>query len=327
MNNVKKIYLCTTNRCQLHCDGCYVNSILQLKELPLNISAIQNILTEVQDGTECVFHGGEPFFDRSDKNIQSYIDLVKEYPNIRWSATTNLVYNITPKLLELFNLFHNKFIKTSYDVDNYRFKTNEQLEMWENNVHFLLKQGFCVEVLTTVNKNTILHEPTELLNYFYKLGIRYINFERITDNGRAIENKVRPTNKEVNDWLYRAFKYNQEIDMKVALFDELVAISKGAEPLGCRRRECMNCVMTINNNGTVSTCPNMTDTKIGCIECDNKLKLNQDIRNKLIQWEKTPNQKCLTCKYYKLCKGDCCQLKFDETGCPGLTKILEEIIK
>ena len=37
------------------------------------------------------------------------------------------------------------------------------------------------------------------------LGISTVNFERITLTGRATMNNVKPTNREVDDWMYAAY--------------------------------------------------------------------------------------------------------------------------
>lgn len=319
----KKIYICTNNSCQLHCLGCYMNSLCNNNEF-VDLNFVRKVLNKnIEKDTECVFHGGEPFFLRDDKTIQTYIDLVLEYPNAKWSATTNLVYEITPKLLRLFNLFNNKFIKTSWDVDEYRFKNKDQLHLWENNVKFLLSEGFEVEVLITINNLLIKHDPKEILDYFKGLGIKIINFERITENGRASEVKVKPTNREADEWLYKIYKYNTELS--IPIIDELVDISKGAEPSGCRKRECMKCVLTINSNNTIGTCPNIAKIQpIGKYE--NDIIMYSDKQKDLIKVEKNVNFKCLMCRFYNICKADCCQLKFDETGCPGLTNILKELV-
>lgn len=326
MRTSRKIYLCTTNLCQLQCVGCYASALCGLKGNQLDLKFARKVIDESikeVDDVECVFHGGEPFFNRSDKIIQTYIDLINEYPNVRWSATTNLVYEITPKLNELFNLFTNKFIKTSWDVDSYRFKNKQQLDKWESNIKYLLDQGFNVEVIITVNTNTIKHSPSEIMDYMSNLGIKCINFERITETGRAAEVKVKPLNCETDKWLYEAFQYNKCKQFSIPLFDELKAIVEGAEPIGCRLRQCMRNVRTLNANNTLSTCPNMADVTIG--KYDGEYKYNESEHQKLIEFEKKKSLRCLTCKYYNICKGDCCQLQFDESGCPGLRKILEEI--
>lgn len=327
----KKIYICTTNLCQLHCKGCYMSSACNLTETRVDLNFVRKVidktLLETND-IECVFHGGEPFFKHDDETIQSYIDLIKEYPQIKWSATTNLIYEITPEMLEMFSLFANKLIKTSWDVDNYRFMNNTQLSMWENNVKYLLELGYDIEPIITINNETIKHSPEEILNYIKDFCKGFINFERITDTGRATANSIKPTNREVDNWLYEAYIYNKNnTKLSIALFTELEGIAQGQEPIGCKRRECMQRVTTIMSDNTVGTCPNSTvNNKIVTIE-NGKHIYHEDLYQQLVKAEKLVKNQCLACKFYGMCKGECCQLKFDETGCPGLLKILTHLEK
>ncbi len=326
----KKIYICTTNLCQLHCKGCYMSSAYNLQERTVDLDLVREVINNTlleTDNIECVFHGGEPFFKHDNETIQKYIDLIQEYPQLKWGSTTNLVYTITPKLLELFSLFTDKLIKTSWDVDSYRFN-EEQLKLWENNVKFLLGLGYDIEPIITINTDIIKHSPKEILEYIKNFCKGSINFERITDTGRAITNSTRPTNREVDSWLYEAYIYNKEnTKLLITLFDELEGIAQGQEPIGCKRRECMQCVTTIMSDNTIGTCPNSTVNNRIAIKDNNKLVYNTELYEKLIKAEKLFNHKCLTCKFYKICHGECCQLRFDETGCPGLLKILEHIKK
>lgn len=316
----KKLYLCLTDSCNLACKGCYKPCALQ-KISFLDVNRIKEILNTYSkdDNLECVFHGGEPFY--LIKDFQPYIDLIDEFPNVSWSATTNLIYEITPDHLRLFNKFTNKFIKTSWDVDDYRFKTKNQLELWEKNVKLLIEQGFTIQVIITVNNQTIQYNPYEQLMYFKNLGINIINYERITETGRAAEVKVKPTNREIDDWLYKAFIASKELNINIPLFDELVNYKQGF--LGCRKRECMQNVRTLNADGSLGACPNCSDKII--LDKDNNH--NKELEENLVTMEKMLPMSCKFCKFYKICHGDCCQLKFDETGCPGLTKIYEEILR
>lgn len=326
MKEYKKIYLCVTNKCNLCCKGCYMNSSISSKGSMLDLDIARSILNSninEYDDVECVFHGGEPFFMKDDNTIQSYINLVKEYPNIKWSATTNLTYKITDKLFELFSLFYDKFIKTSWDVDNYRFTNDNQEKIWLNNVKCLLNKGFDVQVIVTLNIDTLKHDPSEILDYFERIGVKCINFERITETGRASFVKVKPFNADVDTWLKHAYLYNQKHhDVEIQLFKELEDVIKGNKPVGCRQRKCMENVITINCDGTVATCPNISNVHI--IDSNG---YNEQLHKCLIKHEQTVDQRCLVCQYYNICKGDCCQLKFDNTGCPGLKSVIKEIIR
>jgi len=290
----------------------------------LDVNVIRNILDSHVNKfkqIECVFHGGEPFFQAEDNTIQNYIELIKSYPTIKWSATTNLTYKLTDKLIELFSLFDKKFLKTSWDVDDYRFTTVNQRNIWENNVKSLLQKGFDVEVIVTLNKFTLSHKPSKLMNYFKELGIKIINFERITETGRAAVVKIKPDNVDIDKWLTELYIYNlQHHDIKIQLFEELENIIKGNDPIGCRERRCMENVITVNTDGTIATCPNISNIHI----VDNN-GYNESLHKKLISQERKLNERCLTCSYYNICRGECCQLSFDKTGCPGLKMLIDKI--
>ena len=102
------------------------------------------------------------------------------------------------------------FLKTSWDVDNYRFSDISQKTVWERNVKHLLSLQFSIQPIITVNLQTIQHSPQELFEYFKKLGISTLNFERITETGRASNLKVKPTNRQVDEWLWQAYVTNKK---------------------------------------------------------------------------------------------------------------------
>lgn len=328
---IEKLYICVTDGCNLACKGCYKFtglSVVYPHFLDLNkVTEYIDILLQKDPNLalECTFHGGEPFYLGGEEQLEKYIKLIDKYaryPNIIWSATTNLIYDITSTHLKLFNKFYNKFIKTSWDVENYRFSDDRQKQLWENNVKTLLSYGFIIQPIITVNTQTITHSPEELYEYFIKLGVKSINFERITLTGRAKTNPVKPTNREVDEWLYKAYCLNKRYGLDISLFNELIHADTNGF-IGCRRRECMQTVRTINTDGSIGACPNCSDIHIIGIDG----KYNQVQEENLLKQEQTVSKQCLFCKYYKLCNGDCCQLEFDETGCPGLTKIYEEVLR
>lgn len=55
-------------------------------------------------------------------------------------------------------------------------------------------------------------------------------------NGRAIENDLRPANREVDAWLYDAYMSSKKFNVKVVLFDTLEEAVRNKNYIGCRRR-------------------------------------------------------------------------------------------
>ena len=46
---------------------------------------------------------------------------------------------------------------------------------------------------------------------------------------------------------------------------------------------------------------------------------------KLIMRESRRPSECLACEYYTECNGECFQLQWDETGCPGMIETIKNV--
>lgn len=326
MKKVYNIYLKLTNACQLHCDHCY-NAIMH-NSFSMGKNIVEksiNFLRQFrkdhpEDKIQMSLHGGEPLL-YDIKSIQEIIDNTKDL-DLYWSVTTNLVYSLTEDHFKLFNCMekHNDkpLILTSWDYD-IRFKDSNELSLWENNIKDILAHNIDIQPIVCLTNKLIENViPKDLFNYIKSLGLNRLNFERITDTGRAVENKLRPNNKDMRDWLYQA--YIDKEDIFIPLFEGVERSINGTF-LGCRARHCMENVITINPDGTIAACPNTANKQFGDLD-----QIDCEKRNELIKFERQVNQRCLMCNLYKYCKGDCCQLTFDETGCPGLKEVYEKIL-
>ena len=122
---MKTIYLKLTNRCNLCCKHCYnanASIIEDMSDVTLNASIK---LIEKMSGTEdvlVVFHGGEPLMVPVEKYLH-IIEQFKENPNVKFSITTNLVYKLTSKHIEL-------FCKLT-DIDGFSISTS-----WDYGIRF-----------------------------------------------------------------------------------------------------------------------------------------------------------------------------------------------
>jgi len=94
-----------------------------------------------------------------------------------------------------------------------------------------------------------------------------MNFERITKTGRARECDITPLNIDVDKWLHSAWKTNKEYKMHVPLFDSIEQSCRGFL-IGCRARQCMKTVITVNPDGSVAACPNTANNVIGIATVD-----------------------------------------------------------
>ena len=320
------IYIKLTNGCNLQCKHCF-NEIMgnhnsmsfeTLDKIIYWLKCFRNEHSE--DILNMSLHGGEPMLYNLDK-ISYLLDLTNNL-NLKWCVTTNLIYDLTDKHLDIFNKMKpfddNPMIMTSYDYGDLRFNNENNRQLWLKNVKKLLNNNINVQPIICLSKYLIENiEPEQIFNFLKSLNIKRFNFERITNTGRAMQNNIKPLNKDVDMWLLKAYKLYQKNDLICPLFQGVEQSLKRVF-IGCRARECMKNVITINPDGSISSCPNMANDIYGNLDY-----IDNNKKQCLINFEKNINQKCLFCKYYHQCNGDCCQLTWDDSGCPGLFNLYE----
>lgn len=329
---MKTVYLKLTNGCNLKCKHCYNEQMYNHSKMSDDIicKAIAYINgLALKEKIQVQLHGGEPFLLKAEK-IKDICNRLNS--NIEINATTNLMYKLSPQILDIFKQFtpvysNNPLVQTSWDY-SIRFSSKNQELLWESNVKTLLQNSIDVQVAICITKLLIENiTPAQLFNYFSNFGIKYINFERLTLNGNtALNSQLMPSNKSLNAWLLDAYKISKQNNILIQLFESIEKSING-ELIGCRARKCTQNVITINPDGSIASCPNTAHMPFDSITCDLEEKRNAQQKHVLwIKKEEIRNQKCYTCKYYKYCNGDCFQLSWDETGCPGLKSIYEYII-
>lgn len=330
------IYIKLTNDCNLNCAHCY-NAIMHdtqymsdqtldnVRKFLIKFCAQHN---SEEDVINVQLHGGEPMLYDLDK-LNSFVDSLKDYP-ILWSITTNLTYKVLKKHIDFFKKMlpydEKPYIMTSWDYD-IRF-TPQQLKVWKANVKKLVKNGIVVQPIVCLTNKLIENvSPKQLFEMMDELGVNNINFERLTKTGNAADGSLSPTNAQVDQWLFEAYKYVKFNEGKYVPLFEQIDDSVNGFLTGCRARQCMLTVTTINPNGTVSACPNTANITTGILKDDGTIQYKSLQQNYLISFEKRKDFKCFVCEYYKYCNGECCQLKRDETGCPGLKSIYKYIFE
>ena len=330
---MKKIYIRTTNDCQLRCKHCYVGDYrnqTQLFDENKTIEWLKKYIKEFKidlKDTLISFHGGEPFLCPIDKMEK----ITKEFPEATFDATTNLVYNLTLGKLDFIKTYFKDkktgipFIKTSWDY-KIRFSNNKQNDLWEQNVLKLLKEGIQVQVIICLTSLLIKEVEVEnLLKYFVNLGVKIINFERLTSNTTEDKSLI-PSYKEQDEYLYNLYMYNKNTlnnALIVGMFEELENVEACFK--GCRARQCMREVITINADGSIGACPNTSLTfHFTSIDKDPSDLLENTWRDILIEKEEKRKYGCCICSLYEWCNGDCHQLDWEDDGtCPAPKKILQ----
>lgn len=331
----KVVYVKVTNRCNLQCAMCY-NSICNMNEnmddnvLNASLSYIRELVED--NDVDVILHGGEPTLYDLNKLCNFVVHCITCGASV--TMTTNLAYRITEEHMKLFRLlkdYNNStlILQTSWDPVSIRFRDDRLETKWTSNVRYIQENIPRVEVqpIICVTKQLIEEwEPLSLLAYMSGVPVRRLNFSRLSVTGRAQDNEkdIVPSNDEVDIWLEKLYHANRDnYTMDIPIFNELdMSVGYGCL-VGCRARKCSEFVRTINPDGSIATCPNIPLDTIGSVL--DETKENPDLIKDLQRRENIKFTTCYSCENYEVCNGDCSQLRWDESGCVGLKRVIKAI--
>ncbi|MFN3453357.1 MAG: SPASM domain-containing protein [Pseudobdellovibrio sp.] len=320
------VYLKTTDTCQLNCDHCFTNGSSGKKgwfDVKQTINFFHELkkYRKVYDSGHFSFHGGEPMLCPTEHMFEFYYGVRDLWPALWWSVQTNLTYKLTEDKMSVFEKICNKSFGTSWDY-GIRWKNETQKKLWQWNVKELTSDGYDLTVMVSLNKRLIEEkEPIEIINELAELGVKHVNFERLTPNGNAlINNTIFPTNKELDQWFMKM--WDQTLEHKTwnyidnMFLDSLLTSYVYNTHSGCRSRQCEQKIFTLNADGTVGGCPNDAPNKhYGTIyePIENILFSNNRMCN--INHESLRHPVCAACPVYDICNGDCHQLSWQGDVC------------
>ena len=332
---MRKIYIKTTESCNLHCKHCYINDFrkqTRFFDWEKTANWVQKYINLFKLKNEEIlfsFHGGEPFLCDLDI-LQKFID---RFPGANFNATSNLCF---PIYTDFYDFVKKNFIdpvtkipyiKTSWDY-KIRFRNAEQEGLWTSNVVNLAGE-MDVHVTTCLTKDLIKDViPYSYLEEMQNLGVSSLNFERLTEN-TTMDKSLIPDYEEQDKWLFEMFLDNEtSFGFPIEIFDNLKRAAAGEGFSGCRKRNCMQEVLTINADGTIGGCPNTALLEpFSSIDKDPVDLIKNQCQICLIDKEQIRNNKCYTCPYYKICNGDCHQLSWQGDICPAPKKVIEAMLK
>ena len=329
---MKKIYIKTTETCNLQCDHCYIGDNRKVQGFfseDLTINWIKDYIGFSNINERDIrfsFHGGEPLLCPLGK-MQKVIDT---FPNATYDTTTNLCYILNyEKLKFIKDNFIDKyetnrpFIKTSWDY-KIRFHSNENKSIWESNIRLLLSEGVDVRVIICITSPLVSElKPVELMEYLLSLGIKDIHFERLTENTTADKSLIPNYNLQ-DEWLLEFYNVSKD-KMIIDMFEE-IKYACNHTFINCRARHCMRDVITINANGTIGGCPNSAISNYYTdISKPSSNIPNNDKRKSLIIIEQMRNVECFMCDIYEICNGDCHQLSWINGICASPKKLIRRI--
>lgn len=312
------LYFKPTENCNLNCLHCY-NKKEQTVFNPVNFPMLERFLLEVSDkykDINFIFHGGEPSLLK-DEYLNYVFEMVKRCfmkNELRISMQSNMtiLYN------DLIN-FYKKIdsIGTSFSPF-IRFAGEEfkNYNIWLKNIKTLTDNNLYPHLVITLSKKYIkTATPNNLIQFLLINKIKTFHFEPLTKDGNAIKNwdEIMIEPNEYDRWkseftkLYIDDEYYNEICCYDVIFKSKAFIDS-AEYIRSKRN-CHNATLTINSDGTIGTCPNVSNSNIiGDITYKIDDILQSDVRIKLCTDEKLQREECLMCEYYRYCNGGCMYL-------------------
>lgn len=320
------VYLKTTDTCQLNCDHCFTNGSLGKKgwfNVQQSIHFFQELKRYRPNHRQghFSFHGGEPMLCPPEMMFDFYYGVRDLWPNLWWTVQTNLTYKVDEKKRDVFEKICKKSFGTSWD-HGIRWKTQAQKDLWTSNVKAFAQDGYDITAMVSLNRNLIEQkEPIEIINELAELGVKHVNFERLTPNGNALKNNnIFPSNLELDAWFMKM--WNQTIEHKAYRYIDNMFLNGLMSAYvyntysGCRSRQCEQKIFTLNANGTVGGCPNdATEKHYGTIYDPIEKIIFSTNRLCNIQSEAIRHPVCNTCPVYDVCNGDCHQLSWEEDIC------------
>ena len=310
------VYIKVTETCNLACDHCY-NPYLA-KEV--DYSSVQSFLQRLQDilpTNYFILHGGEPML----ASMQNILFLIQKFPKAIWRISTNLCYPLTQERILVLDKMQE--IRVSFDV-KIRYKTIRNLLLWKRNIITLSKRNAPLFLNICLTKYLLKHHPRQLLKMMRRFNIKQFSLERITQKGNALAHMdIIPSYIDVNRWLcllYTELKQYPEIQ---CIDIESIRSSIANDRHSCYGKECCCQALTINADGTIGNCPNNArENIIGNTESDVK-----DILKAIVSKKHMPRRACLTCEYYKYCRGFCEQMEWQDTICPYPKQLTDIILR
>lgn len=309
------VYLKPTNQCNLRCQHCFIPDEQKEEALFMPEEYLDRIKEKLPylAPVHVVFHGGECTLAGVDFFWNAY-EKFKESA-YRFSIQTNLLCINNDWINFIKNVCDGR-LGTSYDYKIRFYGKYEKLyDVWLEKIRFLLGNDIWITVNITLTKllyNEGVEKLFEIINEFRKLGIKEFHLERFTPQGRGKSSVslLGLTSEEFYSYLTEIAKHYMDTVISGDFYflnpiDSLLVNipDKGAS---CWSGNCLETMITINPDGTVSTCPDLAVEReliLGNIITDSI----ENIMFNMKRISGIKRQKTFTCncRYLNVCHGGC----------------------
>lgn len=349
------------SKCNLACDYCYYLDKVKLygTQLVMSLELLEKVIEDyitINDNEQIVFdwHGGEPLLLGLDY-FNKIVELQEKYKG------NKCVYNTIQTNGTLLNDDYARFFKENNFLvglsidgpqhvhDRYRKYRNAEPTFMNvmRGVELLHRYAVDFNTLTTISKAGE-GRGLEVYSFMKNIGSRYMQFMPVYEYLSVKTDNISCPDyddKRLAPWSVNPIEYgrfmcdifdcwvkNDVGTYFVNLFDSTLANYCGVNPGTCVYSETCGANAVLEHNGDIYPCDhfvyeeyklgNINATSLYDIVNSNKMtEFGIDKRNAL-------PDKCLRCKYFSLCHGECPKHRFDTTerGEYGLNSLCDGLM-
>ncbi|MEJ8303374.1 radical SAM/SPASM domain-containing protein [Saccharibacillus sacchari] len=294
----KAAYVHLTDRCNLHCVGCYSFIDERNQQNVLSLEEVCEILSKLKEaGVEhVVFSGGEPFIRKDIVEICRYAKEEAQIANVSLITNGTMNYKNSAEALSYIDML-------SISIDGY----NERTQFLRDegimpkiikNIHELRDQ-VPITLIVTVHEQNVAYID-EYLAFAKKMDVQ-LSFSIFT---------VDPTNPLFKDFVFSSSKLLQfsnkilNLDQNIPIYD----MPTSEVGLTCRGKcEVGHDLVSIGADGSIYPCHMLHDPEL---KLGNLLELSLDEaisndKNVFLDIDVEKISGCQNCEYRYLCGGGC----------------------
>lgn len=315
-NNVSKIILVTTNACNLKCRYCYESlgdTVIKNMGKDMALKIISDSIKKETKELKLIFFGGEPTLSMD--FIKTCVDYAKSLNIIStFQISTNGV--VPTNILDY--LIDNDFtIQISADgiplVQNVQRPTKSGIKsstQVEKTISYLVEKQVEFKIRMTVTPLGLKH-LIDSVNYFGKLGVKYLHIESVSSSGGFNENKYTVLNhKKFTQEFINVLKLAKKLNMKIINSTYMNIIEPSTKFCGGL---CGNQIV-VNTDGNISVCyevqnychPDAKTLMIGKFDSSkNKIRIEDSKLINVAKIDVNNMDKCKNCFAKFICSGGC----------------------
>ena len=343
--------------CNLNCSYCYYLDKLRLykNETVMPVEMLEKCIREyieINGNDEVTFdwHGGEPLLLGLDY-FETIVKLQRKYKGDK------KIYNTVQTNGTLLNAEFASFFKYNdflvgvsidgpQDVhDKYRRYKGDSPTFHKvmSGIELLHRYGVEFNTMTTINKANE-GRGLEVYDFLKKIGSLYMQFMPVLEYVDDRNNITSPdsANSKVTSWSVDSLEYGKFMcdifdywvrndigHYFVNMFDSTLANCCGLNPGTCVYSETCGANAVVEHNGDIYPCDHFVypQYKLGNV---NEMSLQEIVSSKKmtefgIDKRNALPYKCLKCRYFRLCHGECPKHRFakTESGKCGLNSLCD----